>query len=111
LAHSLYEQDQYSGTDTVENALEEIGIALLTDSDPQVSRPPDRTGWRDAHSPDDEDPSAAFGKALADLMVAAFEGGFDRRALITGRRLLAATTMAATSVYVPAAMSLGRSFS
>ena len=111
LAHSLYEQDQYSGTDTVENALEEIGVALLTDSDPQVSRPPDRTGWRDAQSPDDEDPSAAFGKALADLMVAAFEGGFDRRALITGRRLLAAITMAATSVYVPAAMSLGRSFS
>ncbi len=110
LAHSMYEQGQYNGTDTVENALEEIGVALLTDSDPQVSRPPDRTRWRDAHSPDDEDPSAAFGKALADLMVAAFEGGFDRRALITGRRLLAAITMSATSVNISAATNLGRSF-
>ncbi|MGW1341388.1 hypothetical protein ACWCOV_10075 [Kribbella sp. NPDC002412] len=110
LARVLYEQRQYTATDTVEQALEDVGVALIMDSGPRAPRPPDRTGWRDAHSPDDADPSTTLGEVFAALVVAAFESGFDRRALLTARRLLAATTMAAASVDIPVSTSLGRSF-
>ncbi|WDZ83970.1 hypothetical protein [Micromonospora cathayae] len=39
----------------------------------------------------------AVGETLAELAVAAFQAGFDRQALLAGRRLLSAATMAATA--------------
>ena len=52
--------------------------------------PTDRTGWRDPTSAEDTGLAASTATALATLMTLAFDAGFDRRALLTGRRILAA---------------------
>jgi hypothetical protein len=109
LSQWLYRQHRYSTADTAEQALETVGMILLAFPVPVISTPPDRTRWRDAHDASSDDPLAAVGETLAELMVDAFEAGFDRRALLTGRRLLALITSAARSEQAGAAATLERS--
>ncbi|MFI6827561.1 hypothetical protein ACIBG5_10710 [Kribbella sp. NPDC050241] len=110
LVKTLYQDGRYTATDTVEKALEGVAASLQFESGSRISRPPDRTGWRDASDLEDTDPVKTVGEVLGALMVAAFEAGFDRRALLTGRRLLATITSTATSGDIQAAVALEASF-
>jgi hypothetical protein len=58
--------------------------------------PAARTGWRDPPTAEEEGgPASATAASLGALMALAFQAGFDRRALLTGRRILAAATSSA----------------
>ncbi len=95
LAECPYARGQYLDTSAVEESLEEIAGMLRREpaSGPEV--PADRTGWRNPTAGDDIGLAAGTATALATLTVLAFEAGFDRRALLTGRRILAAATSSA----------------
>lgn len=95
LVAGLYEQHQLPSSDAVEETLENVAVGLRADSQPRIDRPLDRTGWRIAHDRDERGPEAATAEILGKLMSAAFNAGFDRHALLTGRRLLAVITGAA----------------
>jgi hypothetical protein len=76
--------------------LETIGATLIgADSGPSI--PADRTGWRIAHLSRRPSPAALIAEALRDMAIEAFENGYDRRALLTGRRLLSLATIATTA--------------
>lgn len=102
LALALYQKHRYP-PGAVEEALETVAVQLSAEARQTHNLPVDRTGWRTAHTPDPTHPGITVAKTLANLMVAAFTAGFDRRALLTGRRLLAATTMAVRDGDVTAA--------
>lgn len=95
LVAGLYEHHQLPPSDAVEETLENVAALLRADPQPRIDRPPDRTGWRIAHDRDERGAEAATAEILGKLMSTAFNAGFDRRALLTGRRLLAAITGAA----------------
>ncbi|GAA2678533.1 hypothetical protein Apa02nite_024140 [Actinoplanes palleronii] len=93
---ALYTQRRYSRCDAIETHLETIGVKLIgADSGPSI--PADRTGWRVAHLSRRPSPAALIAEALRDLGIAAFRNGYDRRALLTGRRLLSLATAAANA--------------
>ena len=94
LAGRAYARGQYPETSAVEETLEEIGSLLRNETMRQTDYPEDRTGWRDPWRQRDT-PVTAVLAAEAKLMDLAFEACFDRRALLTGRRILAAATVSA----------------
>ncbi|MEU3456836.1 hypothetical protein ABZ671_25020 [Micromonospora sp. NPDC006766] len=96
LASRLYSTHRMP-PDAVEEQLEAIATRLSGDVGPARPLPPDRTGWRTTHTPNPTGPAVAAAETMAELAAAAFHAGFDRRALLTGRRLLSAATMAATA--------------
>jgi hypothetical protein len=108
LVLGAYERYQYPPTDTVEEALENLAATFVADQPPRVDLLDDHTGWRIIHSRNDTGPPIAVGETLRDLMVAAFAAGFDRRALLTGCRLMAAITAAARAGQVSAAVTVHR---
>ena len=96
LGRRLYTDYQYSRSDAVETHLETAAAKLIsTGTAPQT--PTDRTGWRIAHLARRPSPASTIAATLRDLAVEAFKAGYDRRALLTGRRLLALATAAATA--------------
>lgn len=93
---ALYTRRRYSRCDAIETHLETIGATLIgADSGPPI--PADRTGWRISHLSRRPSQASLIAEALRDLAIAAFDNGYDRRALLTGRRLLALATTAATA--------------
>ena len=90
LAEGPYARGQYPATSIVEETLEEIAGLLRREPARGTEVPTDRTGWRDPTSAEDTGLAASTATALATLMTLAFDAGFDRRALLTGRRILAA---------------------
>ena len=96
LAGKLYERGQYPPSDVVEEALEEVAGRLRAEPvrDPDVAA--DRTGWRLAsRTRGAGGPIERTADCLGMLMKQAFDYGFDRRALRTGRRILAAASACA----------------
>lgn len=83
--------------DAAEEALEQIALRAIRESGPEMTMPPDRTGWRRSHAHEPGSPLAAVVTSLAQLGSAAFTAGFDHRALVTGRRMLGVTAEAAAS--------------
>jgi hypothetical protein len=95
LAEGPYARGQYLATSIVEETLEEVAGQLRREPARTTEVPADRTGWRDPASAEDTGLAVGTAMALAALMTLAFEAGFDRRALLTGRRILAAATSSA----------------
>jgi hypothetical protein len=96
IGQSLYTQYRYSTCDAIETHLETVGATLIgADAGPSI--PTDRTGWRVAHLSRRPSPAQLIAEALRDLAISAFDNGYDRRALLTGRRLLGLATAAATA--------------
>ncbi|MEU4215896.1 hypothetical protein [Actinoplanes sp. NPDC026623] len=94
LGHRLYTGHRYSRCDAIETHLETIAAKLIgTDAAP--STPPDRTRWRIAHLSRRPSPAPMIAATLRDLAIDAFDAGYDRRALLTGRRLLSLATASA----------------
>jgi hypothetical protein len=90
LASALYRTRRYVWTDTVEETLENIAQRVADEWKPQRSLSSDRTRWRQPVNTTRE-PAVVVVRALCGLMKDAFGADLDRRALITGRRLLALT--------------------
>jgi hypothetical protein len=101
LASALYQTHRYVSTDTVERTLEDIAQRVAEEWRPRRKSPPDGTGWRHTVNPVPE-PAVVVVQALCRLMKDAFGAGFDRHALITGRRLLALTAGAAQDSHLAA---------
>ncbi|MFG3602521.1 hypothetical protein [Micromonospora chersina] len=96
LGRRLFTGHRYSRSDAIETHLETVAAKLIsTGTTPQT--PTDRTGWRIAHLARRPNPASTIAATLRDLATEAFEAGYDRRALLTGRRLLALATAAATA--------------
>jgi hypothetical protein len=96
LAAASYLRGQYPPSSAVEESLEEIASMIRREPVRLSGVPVDRTGWRDPPSAEDEGgPASATAASLGALMELAFQAGFDRRALLTGRRILAAATSSA----------------
>lgn len=96
LAAKPYRRGQYPPTDIVEETLEAIAGMLRQEPRRDIDWPVNRTGWRDPATTEGEGgPAARTALSMASLMGLAFESGFDRRALLTGRRILAAATRSA----------------
>ena len=95
LATTSYEHLRYPPSDVVEETLEHIAQRVRNDS-PALPEPPvDRTGWRVDTLRETPSPARTVARTMGPLMAASFNAGFDRRSLLTGRRLLAAITGAA----------------
>jgi hypothetical protein len=112
-AQRPYARGQYPGTNAVEETLEEIGSLLRNETARHVEYPQTRTSWRDyVDFRPRGSPTTTTLTAQADLAAMAFQSGFDRRALLTGRRILAAATTSARAGDLPglkvAAASLER---
>ena len=101
LAEGPYARRQYPATSIVEETLEEVAGLLRREPARSTEVPADRTGWRDPASAEDTGLAASTAMALATLMTHAFDAGFDRRALLTGRRILAAAASTAQAHDVP----------
>jgi hypothetical protein len=96
LAEGLYRQGKHVPSDLVEAALESIGVRLRTEQPPGTDLPAARTSWRDLPTRSEEGGIAAItATCMSTLMSAAFDAGFDRRALSTGLRILASATASA----------------
>lgn len=96
LAAAPYLRVQYPPTDAIEETIEQIAAMLRREPMRQMDVPADRTGWRDPPTAEEEGgPASAPAATLGALMEHAFDAGFDRRALLTGRRILAAATSSA----------------
>lgn len=96
LVECLYRQGKHVPTDLVEDALETIGVRLRAEQPLATDLPAARTGWRYPPMRSEEGGLAATtADSLRTLMSAAFDAGFDRRALSTGLRILASATASA----------------
>lgn len=96
VAESLYRQGKHVPSDMVEAALELIGVRLRAEPLTETDLPAARTDWRYPPSRSEEGGIASTtANCLGTLMSAAFDAGFDRRALSTGLRLLASATASA----------------
>ncbi|MEU8419401.1 hypothetical protein AB0C15_00810 [Micromonospora sp. NPDC048835] len=94
LGRRLFTGHRYSRCDAIETHLETVAAKLIrAETTPQV--PTDRTGWRIAHLARRPSPASMTAATLCDLATEAFEAGYDRRALLTGRRLLGLAAAAA----------------
>jgi hypothetical protein len=101
LASALYHTNRYLAVDTVERTLEQLAQRLADEWRPRRQPPPDRTGWRNP-VPTKSEPAVVVIDALRSLLQDAFHARFDRRALHTGRRLLALATAAAQDGHIAA---------
>jgi hypothetical protein len=108
LAERPYARGQHPATSIVEETLEEIAGLLRREPAHSMQAPADRTGWRDPTSAEDTGPIASTAMALAALMTLAFKAEFDRRALLTGRRILAAATSSAQAHDLPGLQAYAR---
>jgi hypothetical protein len=96
MAESLYRQGKHVPSDLVEAALELIGVRLRAEPLTVTDLPAARTDWRYPISRSEEGGIASTtASCLGTLTSAAFDAGFDRRALNTGLRLLASATASA----------------
>jgi len=96
LGAAPYLRWQYPPTSAVEEALEQIAATIRHEPTRLSDVPADRTRWRDPPTDQEEGgPASATAASLGALMELAFQAGFDRRALLTGRRILAAATSSA----------------
>ncbi|MDI5936761.1 MULTISPECIES: hypothetical protein [unclassified Micromonospora] len=96
LGRCLFTGQRYSRCDAIETHLETVAARLIrVDTAPYM--PLDRTGWRIAHLARRPSPASVIATTLRDLAIEAFEAGYDRRALLTGRRLLSLATAAAVA--------------
>ncbi|MET8530308.1 hypothetical protein [Micromonospora sp. NPDC005172] len=90
----LYAGHRYSRSDAIETHLETVAAKLIgTAAAPPTPR--DRTRWRIAHLSRRPSPASMIAATLQDLAIGAFEAGYDRRALLTSRRLLSLATTSA----------------
>ncbi|MEU4693718.1 hypothetical protein [Actinoplanes sp. NPDC023714] len=94
LGTRLFRCFAYSRCDAVETDLETVAARLIG-ADVLPPRPIDRTGWRRGHFERRPHPASVLAEVMSDLAMAAFESGYDRRALLTGRRLISLATAAA----------------
>lgn len=94
LGRRLYTGHRYSRCDAIETHLETVA-AKLVGTDAAPSTPLDRTSWRIAHLSRRPSPASMIAVTLRDLAIDAFDAGYDRRALLTGRRLLSLATASA----------------
>jgi hypothetical protein len=96
LAAASYLRGQYPPSSVVEESLEAIAGMIRREPMRLTDLPADRTGWRDPPTAVEEGgPASATAASLGALMELAFQAGFDRRALLTGRRIVAAATSSA----------------
>lgn len=96
LSAAAYLRGQYPPTSAAEEALEQIAAMIRHEPTRLSDVPADRTRWRDPPTAEEEGgPASATAASLGALMELAFRAGFDRRALLTGRRILAAATSSA----------------
>jgi hypothetical protein len=96
LAAAPYLRGQYPPTSAAEETLEQIAAMIRREPMRLTDVPADRSGWRDPPTAEEAGgPASATAASLGALMELAFQAGFDRRALLTGRRILAAATSSA----------------
>ncbi len=89
VAAALYEGTRYPPADRVERAIESLAVHCLSSPDAPTGPddPPDATGWRLPETLLRHSTVHPATEALATLATDAWGQGFDRRALITLRRL------------------------
>jgi hypothetical protein len=98
LADCLYRQGKHVPSELVEAALEMIGVRLRAEQAPATDLPAARTDWRGMSTRSEASGLAAVtANCLGTLMSAAFDAGFDRRALTSGVQLSRAISALAFS--------------
>lgn len=93
---ALYKSGRYPPTDRTEAAIEDFVSQLVWVGGPDAQRhePEDPIGWRVPGATIRPKVATEATTALRDLAIEAWQAGFDRRALLTIRRLVALFTLA-----------------